>query len=501
MVKYQLRNFLILIEKYHHEGEGKKGKSMKSMKNLYKHHNMNVKIIVTFLLLVCICIITVLVSLRLSRMEEQACWDELYHSINHVSDDIEKQTANDQIILESIAGIIAQEDEMTSERVRNIIDTFYSSTFLSNIALLLPGDRIIIPNEPVLDGSGKLSFEEEAALGKHISDRATDIRDGETLILRNFVPVVKDGETVAMLYGIVDLDTLPEKFENTAYGGEASIYLIDASTGDFIMDTWHHSLGNLLELGSRETRPGYSEKELLEGVSNRRTGKCVFVSKTTGDDLYFYYQPIEVNQWVVAISAPESLVFSRMDKINRLLIMLNVIEMVLIMSYFLWIILITRKELKGLKDLAETDALTGLLNRNSYENALTRYHNCEKALNCIYIDANGLHEINNTYGHDAGDKMLQEVARVFQAQFGKKNTYRIGGDEFLVFAMDKSLEEVEKTVQECSRYVKDAGYYVSVGISRQEAPVDTDTLVKSAEALMYEAKSHYYEERGRCSRR
>lgn len=75
--------------------------------------------------------------------------------------------------------------------------------------LMLAGDRVMLPGEPVRDTGGILSFAEEAALGRHISGRSVDIRDESRLILRSFVPVVQNGGTVAMLCGVVDLETLP----------------------------------------------------------------------------------------------------------------------------------------------------------------------------------------------------------------------------------------------------------------------------------------------------
>ena len=64
-----------------------------------------------------------------------------------------------------------------------------------------------------------------------------DIRDENRLILRSFVPVVQNGEPVAMLYGVVDLKVLSEKVETTAYGGQAAVHVADGATGDFLVDT------------------------------------------------------------------------------------------------------------------------------------------------------------------------------------------------------------------------------------------------------------------------
>ena len=77
--------------------------------------------------------------------------------------------------------------------------------------------------------------------------------------------------------------------------------------------------------------------------------------------------------------------------------------------------------------LSETDLLTGLCNRNSYQHRLDTYSSMRnQVLSCVYADVNGLHEMNNTKGHAAGDKMLQFVGKTLQEAFGDKNCFRIG---------------------------------------------------------------------------
>ena len=56
--------------------------------------------------------------------------------------------------------------------------------------------------------------------------------------------------------------------------------------------------------------------------------------------------------------------------------------------------------------LSQTDVLTGLYNRNLYERSLAGYPaRCRESLSCIFVDVDGLHELNNTRGHAAGDEM------------------------------------------------------------------------------------------------
>lgn len=457
----------------------------------------NTKIMITLIVMLALVALSVAVSYQISHMEEQACWDALHQSVRQFSDEMESRVGSDQELLESIADIIAAQDSIEDTQVQMIIDGFRPNTMISHIALLLPGDRVMLPNEPVRDAAGVLSFEEEAALGRHISDRSVDIRDENRLILRNFVPVVKDGETIAMLYGVVDLSMLPDQLENNAYDGQAAVYVIDGSTGDFIMDTWHKSLGNITELGDREAKSGYSQEQLRKDVFDGETGYCVFVSKTIGEYLYFYYEPASVNRWMIGISVPERVAFDRVKKANALLFFFLVAEIALLTGYFIWILRSTKRELQETQKLAETDVLTGLLNRNSYEKNIEEYpKRCRENLTCIYADVNGLHELNNTKGHGAGDVMLQTMARAMQERFGNRDTYRIGGDEFVAFVKDEALDSIEGKLMELHTYLTEQGYHASIGICRQKMPIDMTYMIKQAEIHMYEEKNSYYEECG-----
>ena len=93
---------------------------------------------------------------------------------------------------------------------------------------------------------------------------------------------------------------------------------------------------------------------------------------------------------------------------------------------------ITRSRLRY---VAENDQTTGLRNRNAFEREQNDIPGrCRRTLSCVYMDINGLHELNNAMGHQAGDIMLREVADELKKQFGDELTYRMGGDEYVAFA-------------------------------------------------------------------
>jgi predicted signal transduction protein with EAL and GGDEF domain len=76
--------------------------------------------------------------------------------------------------------------------------------------------------------------------------------------------------------------------------------------------------------------------------------------------------------------------------------------------------------------LSQTDVLTGAKNRNTYEDRIQRsISRISGDTVVLYADVNGLHEMNNTKGHSAGDKMLKTVASALINRFGADNTYRM----------------------------------------------------------------------------
>lgn len=155
-----------------------------------------------------------------------------------------------------------------------------------------------------------------------------------------------------------------------------------------------------------------------------------------------------------------------------------------------------------IKFLSETDMLTGCKNRNCYQGRLPGFpEQCKKELVCVYVDVNGLHNLNDDKGHEAGDLMLQTVARSLLDAFGAEHTYRIGGDEFAVIRADASIEETRRSLTQISAELSSKGYDISFGACSAGKPVDMADLIRRAEQEMYLSKKAYYDQPGHTRRR
>jgi diguanylate cyclase (GGDEF)-like protein len=148
--------------------------------------------------------------------------------------------------------------------------------------------------------------------------------------------------------------------------------------------------------------------------------------------------------------------------------------------------------------LSMTDVLTNARNRNTYEGRLKSLEGRKLSdLTVVYVDVNGLHEVNNTQGHAAGDKMLKAVASRMIDRFGDENTFRVGGDEFVAVLENVPYEKARKQMDTAIEELEALNYHISVGVKRgSEEHASLPELVKDAEQEMYAMKAEFYRTRG-----
>ncbi len=147
------------------------------------------------------------------------------------------------------------------------------------------------------------------------------------------------------------------------------------------------------------------------------------------------------------------------------------------------------------------DAATGLQNRTSYTRFVEETDPSSFIrLSVIYIDVNGLHELNNRLGHAAGDEMLRFVAEACVKQFPQAEVYRLGGDEFLILCPVGTKEEVQRWVEQLNATVEAAGYTIACGVESRMCDFDIEDMVNAADARMLANKADFYRVRDRRKR-
>lgn len=142
---------------------------------------------------------------------------------------------------------------------------------------------------------------------------------------------------------------------------------------------------------------------------------------------------------------------------------------------------------------AHLDILTGLGNRFEYEHVIGELMlNANGPVACIYIDANGLHELNNHLGHDAGDEMLRTIGKVILQYFTLEESFRIGGDEFVVLCQSSDEMFLQERISAIKKDVEEFNYSVSAGLDYSNYATETEKVIQTAENRMREDKLAFY---------
>ncbi len=325
-------------------------------------------------------------------------------------------------------------------------------------------------------------------------------------------PVIRDEEIIGVLSIEKDGYYFSELIKNIRFIDSGESYIINAAGTDIAVSDPNHM---------DWVNNGYNAKKILEEQEDSVTRAIMELEQKglngeSGMGTYYWndglvyvvYAPIPSVNWVLLggmreeelanmtqsalyASVAESPVFSACIAIFLLL--------TAVITY--WIVSSFKKSAainQKLNIIANYDPLTGTLNRNSFHRALDCLTDCEyNCLACIYIDANGLHEINNHLGHQAGDKMLKTVVEVFRRTFAPEDVYRIGGDEFVVFCKNQDEQVIYGKTELARKDLSRQGYEVSIGIEWRNSDINTKTMVNMAEESMKLDKQRYYQENGR----
>ena len=150
-----------------------------------------------------------------------------------------------------------------------------------------------------------------------------------------------------------------------------------------------------------------------------------------------------------------------------------------------------------LEKLSRTDMLTGVLNRNAMNKMISDLDSCEiefrNGLGVVFVDVNGLKTVNDTQGHNEGDKILVNVSDKLKSVFDQTDIYRAGGDEFLIITdMERyTFYAAFEKLRSLSRVEGEPSF--ALGAHYDGTEMNIKKTMRIADSNMYENKAEYYQ--------
>ncbi len=158
-----------------------------------------------------------------------------------------------------------------------------------------------------------------------------------------------------------------------------------------------------------------------------------------------------------------------------------------------------KRSRQQLQKLSETDALTGLGNRASFNHHLERAASGEKQRALLFLDIDNFKQVNDTHGHARGDQVIQQLALTMKQCIREQDlAFRYGGEEFAILLEGTHPRAVELVAQRImtgfSTHLftlenqQTFSCTVSIGIAHTQNPVKADAWLDTADQALYTAK-------------
>ena len=168
----------------------------------------------------------------------------------------------------------------------------------------------------------------------------------------------------------------------------------------------------------------------------------------------------------------------------------HIFEMV---GYIMSIIIRQRDNVRILRRLSYEDQLTGVKNRRELDTFVKNEYMEVSTVGVLSCDLNGLKRINDTLGHEAGDRYIIKVADNLAGVFGRNYVYRMGGDEFVALGIDLTVAEFESKVKKVKLLMDTDSVPVATGyVFCKDNKTEFYMLMDGADKKMYEDKGKYY---------
>ncbi|WP_019529370.1 sensor domain-containing diguanylate cyclase [Dasania marina] len=262
-------------------------------------------------------------------------------------------------------------------------------------------------------------------------------------------------------------------------------------------------VGQLIISEKRENSPSYLDKmpDLKQlGLSFVSNGSQIY-EYTKNNDMYLLnrkYIP-ELDLYLIV----EAKIDDFTSKLEETFYFNIAVTLLLTLIITIIVLVYVRKMHRRLNDLANNDVLTGLPNRRTFNDKLEYFllliKRNKSPLSIVFLDVDNFKNINDSKGHDVGDKVLKKLAKLLNATVRSSDfVARWGGEEFIIMLADTNVdnasliaEKLRSVIESCEslQSLVDFPVTASFGVTSIKNDDHIDDIFKRVDSALYQAKS------------
>lgn len=445
----------------------------------------------------------------------------LRENINQTNYEIMQETARQQLLnyetkiqgqlnqLQLYARSFENVDMHDYNAVKNLLNVTEGAGSFQTIFVANATGKLVSNHNTLAGNIMKEQYFRDAMAGNAaIGLDDSDDEDG-VLQLILAVPIYQDDKIIGVLAGLEQQEK--ESVLTDSFGGLGATFIVNKE-GDILLqsDNGADTIGstaNYLDylndgkVGTIKDMAGQMETYLTN--DEVEVYRCLI----KGEEYILIREPVAFNDWSLILQVNASFVNSQSTQILN-----YVLKLLLLVLCSMLVVVAALFQLRGysdrLKNKAERDLLTSLLNKKTFERRVENIissHSADEAGALLIIDLDNFKGINDNLGHMVGDRVLTCVADKMRETFRQQDYLgRIGGDEFAVYFTFRSQSDIKErytiirsrvehfcrmTEKIAEEIAQDTKISCSIGIAMDpEHGTSYETLYQSADQALYQAK-------------
>lgn len=332
------------------------------------------------------------------------------------------------------------------------------------------------------------------------------------LVFTMFSPVRQQGRRLGCIFVTYPLSEIQSIANTNVLKDEAEIYLMNAKSNNIILCSGSNpylignwSSGYLMKQHiSVLTLPVYEQWETKMKNGDKK-GSVQF--ELDGISYTQVFEQIEaMDGWNVVVRIPDKILSDTAKQYQKVTLAFAALLTCLSLMLFRILHKQDAEEKEQFEYLSSHDALTDIYNRRAFETAVRKYLEQKEKLEkgaLIFLDVDYFKEINDRFGHDAGDMALVAAAACLKSVFGREAIIsRYGGDEFVILAkhvperqaLNDKMEQLKREFYQIAvadRQDKNYHVHFSAGIvAFPEYGTHLESLTRCADQAVYQAKKN-----------
>ena len=309
---------------------------MKNIDGVHSEKMMHRDHVIFAVILVALnALVFMFVCQKILKIVEDGCYNRLREYAETASNDFIISNLHYGGTLQFVADALSDRNDYSVDSLLPKLNELQPFLRDKKINILLPGDTVILSDGALTQASTMgISFDKEALPNAHVVVQLESDKLEEKL-LYHFVPIKSRNKVVAVAYWNFSLGVIHQYLRNDKQNDlKMYVYVVNRDDGRLIADSKHDSLKSIRDYINELDNEKGLFSVLVDSLLAGATGKAC-VENYWEESNCFYYKPLPVNHWSIAVSSPEKVAFAAIHKVRFILLCLGIVVIVFFVAYFM----------------------------------------------------------------------------------------------------------------------------------------------------------------------